>query len=212
MTIIEDGIIAGNLYDKYGSTNPVVRYMMRGFHDSLNTLISQTGVNEIYEIGCGEGNLSIVLAKQNIKVVASDFSGQIIEIASENAKKAGVDIKFKVASIYNLTFHESAKLVLCSEVLEHLHRPDDAMAVLEQLADPFIIVSVPREPLWRILNLIRLNYISNLGNTPGHVQHWSKKSLLKLLRSHFNIVDVLTPIPWIMVLCRSKKSYECRRA
>lgn len=205
MTIIENNIIAGNLYDKYGSANPVVRYMMKRFHDCLDTLISKTGVTEIHEVGCGEGNLSIALAKQNKKVVASDFSGKIIEIASENARRAKVDIKFKIASIYDLTPSDSAELILCSEVLEHLHRPDDAIAVLERLADPFIIVSVPREPLWRILNLFRFKYVSSMGNTPGHVQHWSKKKLLKLLSSYFDVMDVLTPTPWIMVLCHSKK-------
>lgn len=205
MTIIEDGIIVGNLYDKYGSANPVVKYMMKRFHNCLDALISKTGVTEIHEVGCGEGNLSIALAKQNKKVVASDFSGKIIEIASENARRAKVDIKFKIASIYDLTPNDSAKLILCSEVLEHLHKPNNAMAILEQLADPFLIVSVPREPLWRILNLVRFKYISELGNTPGHVQHWSKNSLLKLLSSYFDIIDVLTPTPWIMVLCRSKK-------
>lgn len=205
MAIIENDIIAGNLYDKYGSANPVVKYMMKGFHDCLDTLISKTGVTEMHEVGCGEGNLSIALAKQNKKVVASDFSEKIIEIASENARRAEVDIKFKIASIYNLTPSDSAKLILCSEVLEHLHNPNEAMAILERLADPFLIVSVPREPLWRILNLIRFKYISQLGNTPGHVQHWSKNSLLKLLSSYFDVMDVLTPTPWIMVLCRLKK-------
>ncbi|MFH2047103.1 MAG: class I SAM-dependent methyltransferase [Pseudomonadota bacterium] len=205
MTIIEDGIIAGNLYDKYASANPVVRYMMKGFHDCLDALVSKTGVNEIHEVGCGEGNLSIALAKQKKKVVASDFSGKIIEIASENARRAKVDIKFKIASIYDLATSDSAKLILCSEVLEHLHNPVNALAILEQLADPFLIISVPREPLWRIMNLVRFKYIFELGNTPGHIQHWSKTALLKLLSSYFDIIDVLTPTPWIMVLCRSKK-------
>lgn len=204
MAIIEDGVLAGNLFDKYGSRNPVVRYIMKEFHDSLFSLIALSGASEVHEVGCGEGNLSISLAKRHMRVVASDFSEQVINIARDNANKANVKIEFKVASIHDLTPADSANLVLCSEVLEHLDDPRNAIRVLHRLADPFLIVSVPNEPMWRILNMARFSYISGLGNTPGHVQHWSRRSFLQFLSPYFDILDVRTPIPWIMVLCRSK--------
>jgi 2-polyprenyl-3-methyl-5-hydroxy-6-metoxy-1,4-benzoquinol methylase len=205
MKIIEDGIIAGNIYDKYGSKNPLVRYIMKGFHDSLDALVVRTGATKIHEIGCGEGNLSIHLAKQNKKVIASDFSSKIIQIATENANKAGVNIDFKVASIYDLTPADSAELVLCSEVMEHLPDIKKTMKMLNMLADPFLIISVPREPLWRILNLARFKYLSSMGNTPGHIQHWSKKRISKLISDYFDIMHILTPVPWTILLCRSKR-------
>ncbi|WP_207642472.1 hypothetical protein, partial [Desulfosporosinus sp. I2] len=65
-----------------------------------------------------------------------------------------------------------------------------------------IILSVPREPLWRILNLARGKYIPDLGNTPGHIQHWSKKSFLRLVNRYFDVLEVKSPLPWTMVLCR----------
>lgn len=204
MAIIENGILAGNLYDKYGSRNPVVRYIMKGFHDALFSLIVLSDTSEVHEVGCGEGHLSISLAKQNIRVVASDFSEQVINIARDNARKADVNIEFKVASIHDLSPADSANLVLCSEVLEHLDDPENAIQVLHRMADPFLIVSVPNEPMWRILNMARFSYIAGLGNTPGHVQHWSRRSFLQFLSPYFDIVDVRTPIPWTMVLCRSK--------
>ena len=40
-----------------------------------------------------------------------------------------------------------------------------------------LLVSVPREPLWRGLNMARGAYMRDLGNTPGHVNHWSKRAL-----------------------------------
>lgn len=204
MAIIENGILAGNLYDKYGSRNPVVRYIMKGFHDALFSLIVLSDTSEVHEVGCGEGHLSISLAKQNIRVVASDFSEKVINIARDNARKADVNIEFKVASIHDLSPADSANLVLCSEVLEHLDDPENAIQVLHRMADPFLIVSVPNEPMWRILNMARFSYIAGLGNTPGHVQHWSRRSFLQFLSPYFDIVDVRTPIPWTMVLCRSK--------
>ncbi len=205
MTVMQDGIVAGNIYDKYDSSNPIVKYLMKGFFNSLDILISEANVSNVHEIGCGEGNISIHLTKHNLKVMASDFSTEIIDKASENAKRANANITFKTASIYDLTPEDSAELVLCIEVLEHLDEIADALLVLERLANPYLIVSVPREPLWSALNLLRCKYISRLGNTPGHIQHWTKEHFLHLLASRFEIAHVITPIPWIMALCRSKK-------
>ncbi len=204
-SIIEDGIIAGNLYDKYGTKNPLARYLMKGFINSLNELVAATGASEIHEVGCGEGKLSVGLAKQNKAISASDFSKQIIAKAIENAEKYHVDIKFKVAGIYDLTpENDAAELIVCCEVLEHLEDSQRALRILTQLAKSYLIISVPREPLWSILNLVRGKYITRLGNTPGHVQHWSKRGFLKMVGNYFHITEVKTPLPWIMALCRTK--------
>jgi len=205
MMLTEDGIVAGNVYDKYGSKNPIVQYLMGKFYRSLDGMVAHSGVTTIHEIGCGEGHLSIHLARQRKTVRATDVSKRIIKMAEDNAKKAGVDIEFSVASLYDLTSADSAPLVLCSEVLEHLEDPPRAMSVLKTIADPYLIISVPREPLWRLLNLTRLKYISDLGNTPGHIQHWSRRGIIELISQYFEIVDVLTPGPWSMLLCRSGK-------
>ena len=68
---------------------------------------------------------------------------------------------------------------------------------------PWAIVSVPREPLWRALNLGRLKYLRDLGNTPGHLQHWSRRSFLSFLERRLEVVAVRSPVPWTMALCRS---------
>lgn len=204
--IIENGIIAGNLYDKYGSKNVIVRYLMKGFFNSLSRLVAATGAVEVHEVGCGEGNLSIRLAKQGKTVGGSDISKQIITKARENAEKHHVDVNFKVAGISDLTpENDAAELIVCCEVLEHLEDSQRALRILAQLAKSYLIISVPREPLWSILNLARGKHITRLGNTPGHIQHWSKTSFLELLLSYYDIVQVLNPIPWTMVLCRPKE-------
>jgi hypothetical protein len=65
-----------------------------------------------------------------------------------------------------------------------------------------LLVSVPREPLWRALNMARGAYWSALGNTPGHLNHWSRRSFLELLSHHGEVVEVRSPFPWTMVLVR----------
>jgi len=36
----EHGIVIGNVYDKYGSTNPIVKRIMQGFESALSSLVS----------------------------------------------------------------------------------------------------------------------------------------------------------------------------
>ncbi len=206
--IVEKGIIAGNVYNKNSSKNILVQSIMKRFYDSLWKLISMTNANEIHEVGCGEGYLTFMLAQSGIKVKASDLSYQIIEKAKNHISKMDekLNINFKVASIYDLKSPiDSTELVICSEVLEHLEFPEQALRKLAELAKPYLLISVPREPLWRIVNMMRLKYLIDFGNTPGHIQHWSKKKFLKLISNNgIEVLKVLTPFLWIMVLCRQQ--------
>jgi hypothetical protein len=89
-------------------------------------------------------------------------------------------------------------------VLEHLEQPDIGLVALQKVATDYVILSVPCEPLWRVLNLARGKYISNFGNTPGHIQHWSSSEFIALVGRYFDIVEVKNPLPWTMILCRVK--------
>ena len=77
--------------------------------------------------------------------------------------------------------------VLSDEVIEE-HRSGD--------------VGHPSEPLWRLLNMVRGASWSELGNTPGHLNHWSKRSFVRLLSRHGDIAEVRSPFPWTMALVR----------
>ncbi|WP_233268331.1 bifunctional 2-polyprenyl-6-hydroxyphenol methylase/3-demethylubiquinol 3-O-methyltransferase UbiG [Pantoea sp. BAV 3049] len=202
----EDGIVVGNTYDKYGARNPIVKWMMKGFEDSLTQLVSLTNAKNIHEIGCGEGYWVTKWSQSGVAARGCDFSHQVIEIAQENAKSAGVseDI-FKAKSIYDLdSEQDSAELIVCCEVLEHLEDPLAGLEALQRVTTDYILLSVPKEPLWRVLNFVRGKYWSDLGNTPGHLQHWSKRSFIELVSRYFDVVQINTPLPWTMVLCRRK--------
>ena len=57
---------------------------------------------------------------------------------------------------------------------------------------------------WRLLNMLRGKYCSAFGNTPGHLQHWSKRRFVTPVSTYFDILEVKTPFPWIMLLCQRK--------
>jgi SAM-dependent methyltransferase len=194
----------GNLYDKYGTSNPVARWMMNGFLASLDELVLLSGAREAHEVGCGEGELSLRLARSGLRVRASDADPAVVAEARFRAQGAGVGIEYRPVPIDGLKpARDSAELIVCCEVLEHLEEPVKALDVLAQIAQPWLLVSVPREPLWRALNLARLTYVSDLGNTPGHRGHWSRPGFLRMLGERVEIVEVRSPLPWTMALCRA---------
>ncbi len=89
-------------------------------------------------------------------------------------------------------------------MLEHLDDPEAALGTLARMARPWLLVSVPREPAWRAMNMARLKYLGDLGNTPGHLGHWSKRGFIRFLEREVEVVEVATPLPWTMALCRSE--------
>lgn len=195
--------VAGNYYDKYNSRNPLVRWLMSGFFGAFERLVLRSRANTAHEIGCGEGNLSLRLAQGGIEVRGCDVSEEIVKLARSRAFDRGMTIPFEVKSLYELqASKDTAELIVCCEVLEHLPDPQRALEILAALAQPYLIVSVPREPLWRLLNLCRLKYITDLGNTPGHLQHWSTRAFLQFLHQRFDVLAVELPLPWTMALCR----------
>jgi 2-polyprenyl-3-methyl-5-hydroxy-6-metoxy-1,4-benzoquinol methylase len=200
---VSAGDAGGNVYDKYGTSNPIARRLMAGFMDQLDELVERTGATEVHEVGCGEGELAIRLARRGIRVRGTDAFPQVLEEARERARIAGVEIDFEATPVEQLEpARHGAELIVCCEVLEHLQDPRRALEVLAGLARPWLIASVPREPLWRALNLARLSYVGDLGNTPGHLNHWSKRDFVRFLSYRFEVVEVRNPTPWTMALCR----------
>lgn len=203
----EHGIVIGNVYDKYGSANPIVKRIMQGFESALSSLVAKASPADIHEVGCGEGYWVLRWHEHGIATKGTDFSQQVIKIARENAIERGLPPElFEVRSIYDLEANrDSADLVVCCEVLEHLEQPETALQVLQQVTARHLILSVPREPLWRVLNMARGKYLTDWGNTPGHLQHWSGQGFVRLVSAYFQVVEVKNPLPWTMLLCRPRR-------
>lgn len=195
---------AGNFYDKYNTRNPIARALMQGFLRSFDGLVAEAGeVGTALEIGCGEGELSMRLARGGWQVEGCDIAEEAVLEARKRASIAGLSIPFEQQDIVNCRKrYQQHDLVVCCEVMEHLEDPLAALETLASLSRKYVLVSVPREPIWRMLNMARWRYLSQLGNTPGHIQHWSRRGFSKLLEMHFEVLRVSTPLPWTMALCR----------
>jgi SAM-dependent methyltransferase len=200
----EEGILIGNQVDKANLSNPLSRKIVAGFDHALLTKLDSLKPASLHEVGCGEGRLSrLIRAKLGIEIRATDFSHQLIQ---DNHKRNDIGVSYVRRSIYDLDpIEDSANAVICCEVLEHLAYPDKGVEALRQLDAQHYLFSVPHEPFWRFLNMMRGKYLGALGNTPGHLNHWSKSSFTRFLGRRGFIVDqYLNPFPWLMLTGRFK--------
>ena len=202
---VEDGgVPAGNVFDKYGSQNPFIKWVMKRFDATVSEFVAVASPATVHEVGCGEGFWVLRWNERGIEARGSDVSARIIEVARADAVARGLSAHtFQVRDIYQMEAgSDSAECVVCSEVLEHLERPGEGLEALQRIVERHLVVTVPREPLWRVLNLARGRYIRSLGNTPGHVQHWTRRGIVRLVSKYFEVVDVRCCGPWTMILCR----------
>lgn len=193
----------GNTFDKYGSTNPVVRRLMSGFERTLAELFAQAAPDSVLDVGCGEGVLTHQWAQQlgERRIVGIDLDDEKLKSEWQTRQRANLEYRTMLAE--NMPFADDEFDMACAiEVLEHVPDPAHTVAEMARVARRHLLVSVPREPLWRMLNMARGAYLADLGNTPGHVNHWSKRSFVRLLSQHGEVVEKRSPFPWTMLLVR----------
>ena len=193
----------GNTYDKYGSTNPVVKRLMRGFHETLDELWAIAAPESVLDVGCGEGVLTCEWAErlEGGRIVGIDLDDPKLRTEWEARRRPNLEYRAEDAT--SLSFgDDDFDLAAAIEVLEHVPDPEATLSEMARVARRHLLVSVPREPMWRMLNMARGAYLRDLGNTPGHLNHWSKVGFHSLLTSYGAVQEVRTPFPWTMLLVR----------
>ncbi len=194
------GNVVGNFEDKYASQNPIAKFLVASFLDAVTELfvLAHPRGKTVLEVGCGEGKLATRLirnAPTPARYLATDVSLDSIT--------ADLDprIETAVASAYELPFASASfDIVVCCEVLEHLDDPARGLAEIARVARERVLISTPREPVWRAMNMARGKYLRELGNTPGHVQHFGRAELERLAATQLHIHCMRTPLPWTVIL------------
>jgi ubiquinone/menaquinone biosynthesis C-methylase UbiE len=197
-----DGNVAGNNYDKYASTNPLERRMMAGFFAALDTMLDGLQPDVVVEIGAGEGRVTerLVARFPDATVVGLDLPSS--DLADE---WESIDIPMMFGDATRMPFTDrSIDLVVGLEVLEHIPSPERALADIARVCRGAAVLSVPREPIWRAGNLARARYLKQLGNTPGHVNHWSAGAFRGFVDGRLAVERVARPLPWTMVRARPR--------
>ncbi len=197
------GVPTGNAFDKYGSRNPLFRRLMSGFDRALSELFEAAAPRCVLDVGCGEGVITYRWAEQlgDGAVVGIDLPDRALE--SEWAMRQRPNLRFAALSGQELPFADGEfDLVSGIELLEHVSEPERMLKEMARTAARHLLISVPREPLWRALNLARGAYATQLGNTPGHVNHFSSAEIVSLARRFGDVVALRRPLPWTMLLVR----------
>lgn len=129
-----DGIRMGTAPDAYARSRPsrVGIINERLERRVILELAGNVSGRTVLDVGCGEGDLALVLAKRGADVTGIDSSAAMIGAAGRRTKRHGVDIVFQRADAEWLPFHpEEFDIVTVVSMLCFL---EDADPVLQEIA------------------------------------------------------------------------------
>lgn len=144
------------------------------FYAEVAELCAGEHPGSVIDVGCGAGNLLHALVERFApeRVVGIDYAGAGIRRASRLVPTG----EFHAESLYDFDSDERFDLVLCTEVLEHLSRPESAVELLVRLcAEPgVVVITVPD---------------GAVDDWAGHRNFWDEPDLAEFL-GHYGDVEV----------------------
>ncbi len=189
---------------KYGSKNPVKRFLIGRFQGRMNDAVRDAAPRSVLSLGCSDAHDLAFLAERQPGIAYSgiDIDAAAIDLARMRLPQAALS----VGDVYAYVPPQPVGLVALLEVLEHLEHPGKALAHVATLPADRFLISVPQEPYFRGLNLLAGNHVKRLGNHPEHVNLWSAGRFRTLVGEHLDIVADYSSFPWTMFLARKKAS------
>ena len=189
----------GNL-QKYQSKNPFVRVLLDRFLKEIVLLVGSIDARKVLDLGCGEGFVinRLLSSYSHLEITGTDIDANALNLA----RHLNPGAKFIECNIYNFQCEKgSFDLVMAIEVLEHMRKPTEVLRKVKEITNKYALFSVPNEPFFRISNFMRGKNFFRLGNDPEHIQNWTKRQFLELLKNDgFKILKIATPFPWLIVL------------
>ena len=198
-------VVVGNHEDKYAGSNPLIRWLTRRFLADFDALVDAVAAKapahaRVLEIGCGEGEIAHRLSQRFTEVVGLDLPDA--ELRGHWQARATTP-GFSHGDAHRLPFADDTfDVAVAVEVCEHLAHARAGLAELARVTSGHLIASVPREPLFRAGNLATGRHVRALGNTPGHLNHWSARGFVSFVGGIGQVAAVRTPLPWTMAWVR----------
>lgn len=192
-------ILSSN-FEKHTSKNPLQKILIENFYKNLIELSQPLKPFSILDAGCGEG---ITLNKLINNGIGEKLEGvEPLKLAIKLSKKVNPNLKIIQGDIYSLPYKKNSfDLVICTEVLEHLTNPEDALDELKRVSKKYLLISVPNEPYFTFQRIIRGKNLLHFGAHPEHIQHWTSGGFKKFLKKNrLKIKKVRRPFAWTMIL------------
>jgi len=192
------------LVGKYKEKNPISKILIENFYRAIEKVIRLLSpIDRALEVGCGAGISSIRIRRMLPQETHFEIS-DVDDNAIRQFEKLGLPIPFQQESALELKRGAGEfDCVFLLEVLEHVPNYKKALSELFRVSSKYVVVSTPNEPLWRVLNMFRGKYLKDYGNTPDHINHWSRSALVELIKEHGEIVKVYSPLPWTIVVAKT---------
>lgn len=189
---------------KHESRNPIQRALIHRFHQQAISMVRRANPASILEVGCGEGYVleAMIQAGIGAELHAVELSERAVTLARERigtrALIEQLDARDLAASSRRFD------MVMILEVLEHIPEPQTMLGILERLTYRWLLASVPREPYFCALNLLRGKNLARLGNDPEHVNLWRQDQFKRFINLRFDIVATPNVFPWTMLLAERR--------
>lgn len=199
-------------YEKYMTKNPLKRKMVERLNEKVISYIAELcatigkekEVVMILDAGCGEGFITDLIYQnvKNVQITGLEYTEEALEIA----RKMNENIQFVQGDVYQMPFEDTAfDIVLCTEVLEHLEKPTEALKELARVSRHTVFLTVPNEPWFCMGNLLALKNVSRLGNPIDHINHWTHGRFVKYITEQykdFSEKQNRKSFPWSIMICK----------
>lgn len=188
---------------KYANKNIIHQLVLGRFLDVMAREISAFKNLKILDFGCGESFFWREMARRGL--LPEDLTGvDLRDDALDTSRSMFPQYKFIKQDLLSWQSRSKFDLVIASQVLEHLPRPERFLEKLLLLTRGQLLLTVPWEPFFRLTNLIRGRDILQLGNHPEHINHWNFHRFKRFVASHADIVKSGHVFPFLFVICKPK--------
>jgi len=114
------------------------------YKDRIDKILSYlTYTGSVLDVGSGDGCVSYHLCKQGHEVVGIDTNKLSIKLANESKLIRSFNATFNETSIYHINLDIKYDYVICTDVLEHLVAPQEALKIMHDVCKDFCIITTP---------------------------------------------------------------------